>query len=160
AGEVRCEIRFRGAGEAHRYPEFLLQLIHGDRVWVEWIITMIGLPKGSIGMAPGPLRRAFLRDRRFVPGVRLPRAEGPVTTLGRDAVQEIAWLPGTVEAVYGTADVAQIAVREHLAHRLGVHPSTVRWDGSEAATAHDPITRYPLRIESDGDRATVSDAGQ
>jgi 1-acyl-sn-glycerol-3-phosphate acyltransferase len=159
AGEVRCEIRFRTAGEDNRFPEFLVQLVHEERVWLEWIITMIGLPKGSIGMAPGPARRAFLRDRRFVPGVRLSRAEGAVTTLGREAVQEIAWLPGTVEAVYGSADVAQIAVREHLAHRLAVHPSTVRWDGAEAAAAQDPIARYPLRVEAEGDRARVSDAG-
>jgi 1-acyl-sn-glycerol-3-phosphate acyltransferase len=159
SGEVRCEIRFRGAGEGDRFPEFLLQLLHEERVWVEWTITMVGLPKGSIGMAPGPERRAFLRDRRFVPGVRLSRAEGAATTLTRAAVQEIAWLPGTVEAVYGSADFVQIALREHLGHRLHVHPSTVRWDGAEAATAHEPLSRYPLRIETDGSLARIHDAG-
>ncbi len=159
AGEVRCEIRFRGAGESHRFPEFLIQLVHEGRVWIEWVITMIGLPKGSIGMARGPERRAFLRDLRFVPGVRLSRAEGAATVLTREAVQEIAWLPGTVEAVYGSADVAQIAVREHLGQRLGVHPSAVRWDGAEASTLHDPISRYPLRVEAAGDLVRVADAG-
>ncbi len=163
AGEVRCEIRFRGAGEGARFPEFLLQLTHEGRVWMEWVITMIGLPKGSIGMAPGPERRAFLHERRFVPGVRLSKSEagreGAATTLTREQVQEIAWLPGTVEAVYGTADVTQIAVREHLAHRLGVHPSTVAWDGAEASTVHEPIARYPLRVEAGESLVRVTDAG-
>jgi 3-oxoacyl-(acyl-carrier-protein) synthase/3-hydroxymyristoyl/3-hydroxydecanoyl-(acyl carrier protein) dehydratase/1-acyl-sn-glycerol-3-phosphate acyltransferase len=159
AGEVRCEIRFLGTGEQHRFPEFLLQLVHGDRVWLEWVITMIGLPKGSIGMAPGPDRRAFLRERRFVPGMRLSSAREGLTTLTREAVQEIAWLPGTVEAVYGSADVAQIAAREHLGHRLRVHPSAVQWDGVEATSAHDPIARYPLRVETAGAEVQVADAG-
>jgi 3-hydroxymyristoyl/3-hydroxydecanoyl-(acyl carrier protein) dehydratase/1-acyl-sn-glycerol-3-phosphate acyltransferase len=159
-GDVRCEIRFRGAGEGHRFPEFLIQLVHEGQVWIEWVITMIGLPKGSIGMARGPDRRAFLRDHRFVPGVRLSRTEGAATALARESVQEIAWLPGTVEAVYGSADPVQIAAREHLGHHLGVHPSAVRWDGAEAATVHDPVSRYPLHVEDTGALVRVRDAGR
>src|SRR5262249_37984668 len=139
--------------------EFLIQLVHEGRVWLEWTITMIGLPKGSIGAAPGPDRRAFLRDRRFVPGLRLSSVEGAATTLTREAVQEIAWLPGTAEAAYGPAAAPQAAVREHLGPRLGVHPSTVRWDGALAATAHEPVSRYPLRVAAEGDLVRVADAG-
>ncbi len=160
SGEIRCEVRFRGAGEGDRFPEFLIELAHEGRVWLSWVITMIGLPKGTIGMAPGPERRAFLRDKRFVPGVRLSGEAAGVTTLTREAVQEIAWLPGTVEAVYGATDVVQIAVREHLGHRLGVHPSTVRWDGALASTTHEPLARYPLRVETEGSLARVADAGR
>jgi 1-acyl-sn-glycerol-3-phosphate acyltransferase len=159
--ELRCEVRFRGAGTEHRFPEFLIQLIDDGaaRVWLEWTLAMILLPKGSIGMAPAPQRRAFLRDKRFVPGVRLSRQEESASVLTREAVQAIAWLPGTVEAVYGTGDVAQIAAREHLAHRLGVHPSTCRWDGVHASTTHEPLGRYPFEVTSAGHEVRVADAG-
>jgi 1-acyl-sn-glycerol-3-phosphate acyltransferase len=165
SGEVRCEVRFLGLAtpatpdDHRRYPAFAIQLAHEGRVWLTWTITMIGLPKGTIGMAPGRARRAFLQGSDFVPGVRLSRTERAQTVLGAEDVAAIAWLPGTVEAVYGATDVAAIAVREHLAHRLGVHPRTVSWDGTLASTSHEPLGRYPLRVESQGDVVRVADAG-
>ncbi len=95
-------------------------------------------PSAAPSCAIGASSPACVSHSRTVPR---PRSRA-------STVQEIAWLPGTVEAVYGTADVAQIAAREHLAHRLGVHPSTVSWDGAEASTTHEPVARYPLRVEA------------
>src|SRR5262249_42224499 len=146
-------------GAEARFPEFFVQLVHEGQVWLEWTITMIGLPKGTLGAAPGHLRRAFLRDKRFVPGLRLSRVEGEAATLTRVAGRAVGWLPRTAACAYASPDPTRLAVRAPLGHRLGLHPSTVRWDGTLGATTHDPVSRHPLRVEVEGDRVRVADAG-
>jgi 1-acyl-sn-glycerol-3-phosphate acyltransferase len=79
SGEVRVEVRFAGfsQGGAHGLAEFDAQLIGSDGVLVALRLVEILLPKGPIGMAPREQRIAFLRDRRFVPGVALSEVGAP-----------------------------------------------------------------------------------
>ena len=90
---------------------FDVQLIRDDEVWVRFRLVEACFPKGPIGMALPADRVAFLRDRRFVPGVSLSRFDGDETRLLPEDLRRSDWLPGTIEAVYGTS--APIAIARH-----------------------------------------------
>jgi len=115
-------------------------------------------------MGSGPLadlghaeRRAFLRDRRPVRGVGLSRTEGAVTRVTRAEVDRLDWLPGTVAEVYALpADLppadrlAQVAIKDHLGRRLGLHPADVHAD-VVSSLARTGGAEHPLIVRvSDG----------
>ncbi len=159
SGEVRCEVRFSGAGEGDRFPEFLIQLVHGERVWLSWVITMIGLPKGSIGMAlarsdaAASLPRQALRPRRAP-----PRKAAGVTTLTRESVQRSRLAPrhrrGRVRRVRRRADRRPRAPRPSP-RRPPVHRALGRHE-PPPPTSPSPL---PARVETEGSLARVADAG-
>ncbi|MEO1269800.1 MAG: 1-acyl-sn-glycerol-3-phosphate acyltransferase, partial [Myxococcota bacterium] len=147
SGRVRCEVRFDGFAGSNRLPRFRLQLIWRSQVWCAWTLVEALFPKGPLGSAPPLDRRAFLRDRRYRPGVLLSTvvptsasSQWVDTRLQPDTVAASDWLPGTVEALYGTTVPETIAQREHLAYRLKVHPGVVH-----RAT---PLSHIPLEVES------------
>ena len=109
SGTVRCEVRqlpFLGSPD---YPVFRAQLVAPEGVWCELKLVESCFPKGPLGSAEPLARRAFLRDRLPVPGLRLSRAEDGATLLSDAEVTATDWLPGTVEALYGTRETAEIA---------------------------------------------------
>ena len=99
-GEVRCETRFAGFDGAPRFPRFQIQAIAGGRVIASLDLVEVLFPKGALGSAPPRDRRAFLRDRRFVPGLRLSREQGGTTHLAEADVRASDWLPGTLAQAY------------------------------------------------------------
>jgi len=157
-GAVRVEARYLGAEDAPGgpRPRFRLQIL-GDRVLADLVLEELLLPKGPIGQAAPADRLAFLRDRRFVPGLGLSTAQDGATTATRTALRASDWLPGTVAAVYGGGEdlVARVAAADHVAARAGVHPSRVRLDGEVATTLHLPLTRWPLAVGRTGEAVTV-----
>ncbi len=153
-GELRCEVRFAGFDrDSDRHPMFDVQLIDGDEVWLTFRLVEVLLPKGPLGRAPAPVRRAFLRDRRPAP-LGLSRVEDGATRLSQAEVRASDWLPGTIAAIYGGDDPAAIAVQDHVARLGAVHPSTVA-PGPGATSSALPITRWPLAITREGDDAVV-----
>ncbi len=147
AGHVRCEVRFDGLlGEM---PTFAIQLIADGRVWAAMRLIEVCLPKGPIGRAEPLLRRGFLRDRQ--PGPSLSVADGDGTLLDPAVVRASDWLPGTVEAVYGTVDPADIARQEHAARAHGLHPHRI--------FERLPVTRFDLETAV-GDAIRVSGDGR
>nr|QEP18573.1 Pfa3 [synthetic construct]QEP18577.1 Pfa3 [synthetic construct] len=164
AGEGQLEVRFAGFDGQPRFPKFEVQLLVGGVVRVALTLVEVLLPRGPIGQRSRADRRAFLRDRRFVPGVRLSRAEGALTVAAPEDVKPSDWLPGNVACIYGVAPgadlVAEVAVRDHLAQRAFVHPSTVRpsADLADATVAMRPLRRHFLDVRRDGDTVRVSDA--
>jgi hypothetical protein len=121
------------------------------------------LPKGPIGSAEAADRRAFLRDRKHVEGLALSRLGDGETRLSGVEVKGSDWLSGTVRTAYaltGTDAVREIAVKDHVAQRAGVHPSAVRVVEGGAITAADPLTRIPLEIGEDGQDRVVRDGGE
>ena len=124
-GEVRCEVRLAGVS-AGKLVHFEGQLIQGDRVWATFRLTEVFFPKGPLGSADPRARRRFLQARQAAEGVALSRRRGNETVLRVADVEASNWLPGTLEAVYGTADPVRIAWLEHAAWELpGVHPGHV-----------------------------------
>jgi 3-hydroxymyristoyl/3-hydroxydecanoyl-(acyl carrier protein) dehydratase/1-acyl-sn-glycerol-3-phosphate acyltransferase len=163
-GEGRVEVRFRGFDGDARHPRYDIQLVVDGVVRVALTLVEVLLPKGPIGRASRLERRAFLRDRRFVPGVRLARAEGATTVAAPADVKPSDWLPGNVASIYGVAPgrdlVAEVAVRDHMAARAVVHPSAVRVadDLAGATAAMRPLRRHFLSVTREGDAVRVADA--
>ncbi|MBV1858414.1 MAG: 1-acyl-sn-glycerol-3-phosphate acyltransferase [Nannocystaceae bacterium] len=153
AGSVRCEVRFGGL-LAPGLPAFDLQLIVGDgvaqRVWAHGRILEACFPKGPLGAAAPEERRAFLRDKAFVPGLRLSRADGEATRLTQAEVDACDWMPGTVLGIYGRDKAADIAVLEHIAHVHRVHPSCL--------PAVLPLNPPSIELAWEGDEVVVRDA--
>ena len=164
SGDVRVEVRFDGFDGNPRFPAFRVQLWAGDRLWANLRLVEVLLPKGPIGSAKADDRRAFLRDRKHVAGLALSRLSDGETRLNAAEMKGSDWLPGTLSAVYalagaGADTVREIAVKDHVAQRTGVHPSAVRVVEGGAITAADPLTRIPLEISDEGEDRVVRDSG-
>ena len=149
AGPVRCEVRFDGFLHEPDLPRFHFQLIVGQRVWAEGRLVEACFPKGPLGRVPAAERRAFLRDHRFVPGVRLSRSEAGATRLRQTEVEASDWMPGTIEGIYRDRRAEEIAVLEHVAQREGIHPHHL----PEALPLNPPV----VEVEHDGDEVVVRD---
>jgi 1-acyl-sn-glycerol-3-phosphate acyltransferase len=124
-------------------------LMAGEKVWAEMTLIEACFPKGALGSAEAAGRRAFLRDRQFVEGVSLSRQANGETRLSQAEIDATDWMPGTVEAVYGTRDLETLATREHLAARERVHPSCL----PNAL----PFSRPNVVVTRDGDDVVVAD---
>jgi len=165
SGEGRVEVRFAGFDGEPRFPKYDIQLIVDGSVLVALTLVEVLLPKGPIGRASRLERRAFLRDRRFVPGLRLSRVEGASTVAAPSDVKPSDWLPGNVATIYGAPPggdlIAEVAVRDHVASRAIVHPSSVRpsADLRSATVAMRPLRRHLLDVAREGDAVRVTDAG-
>ena len=139
-----------------------MRIVAEGRLWADLLVEEVCMPKGRLGDVPAADRAGFLRDRRFVAGMGLSRIEGGVTILDRSGVAAADWLPGTLAVVYAIdprGDLGrQIAVKEHVAGPIGLHPSAVRWLDGEAC-AHALDRPYPVHVADDGACVRVSDGG-
>ncbi len=164
SGDVRVEARFVGFDGDNRFPAFELQYIHDGRVWAEMKLVEILVSKGPIGSAMPKARRAFLQDRRYVPGISLSRVGASETRLTEAELRASDWLPGNVAEIYrlnpDPTPVVQVAVKDHVAARTFLHPSllNVFADGSGASPATRPLQRYRVEV-SQSDEIVVRDAG-
>ncbi len=153
-GSVRCETRMVASAP---FPTFHIQILAGDRVWAEIRLREVLLPKGRLGMRPGPDRVRFLRDRQYVAGMSLSRVDGEVTRLSDEEVAATDWLPGTVAALYGSADAGRIVALEHVGRHAHVHPSRVRLDGHAATAANLPLNQFFVSSSREGRDHVASD---
>lgn len=164
-GAVRCEARFAGFENGdQRFPQFRVQLIipsaGADRVWAEGVLVYALYEKGPLGRGPAPLRRAFLRDRAFVPAMELGCHEAGTTTVTASDVAQSDWLPGTLAYAFDlqTGDaVAEVAAKQHVARTLHVHPSRVMVspDYGRATCPQFPLSVFPLQVSMHAGDATV-----
>ncbi|WP_437735121.1 beta-ketoacyl synthase N-terminal-like domain-containing protein [Sorangium sp. So ce1335] len=177
-GPVRVEVRYEGRDD--RFVSFRIQAVAqagptadagaeaaaragaapaGERVWLELRLVEVLLPQGSVGGAPPGIRRAFLRDRAPVElGVsRVDPASGEARC-GPADVRTMDWMPGTVAQLYAASGdlVEAAAVKDHVARRAGVHPSTVSLAGISSA---QPLTRWPFAVAREGTEVVVRAAG-
>ncbi len=151
SGEVRCEIRFDGFHGSTDFPAFRIQWIQDGVVWAALRLVEACFPKGPLGRTAPADRAAFLRDRTHVAGVGLSSVGPTETRLSVPDVAASNWLPGTIEAVYGTTDPERIAHKDHLAARVGLHPRVL----PEAL----PYTGVPTRTRREGDTILVQQTG-
>ncbi|MFZ5781267.1 MAG: beta-ketoacyl synthase N-terminal-like domain-containing protein [Pseudomonadota bacterium] len=146
-GLLRVQTQLRGQG-------VLMEMEHLERL----------RHKGPLGVHAAGLRRRFLAERRFTPGVRLSECKEGATTLSMAAVHRSNWLPGTLEFAYLCegplpAVTEAIAVKEHLAERHQVHPAWFDVGDGEATCRLRPFQRFPFAAQRDGAtvRVTASD---
>jgi 3-hydroxymyristoyl/3-hydroxydecanoyl-(acyl carrier protein) dehydratase/1-acyl-sn-glycerol-3-phosphate acyltransferase len=151
---VEVEARFQGVDDSGRHPTTTVIARSAAGVWAELVLVEVLVPKGPIGVAPGDVRRSYLRDRVYAPGLALSKV-GDVTRPDAAALKASDWLPGTVAAVYGTSDPALIAAKDHVAAQAHVHPRTLTVHADHAVAASLPLTRFPLVRSGDA----VKDAG-
>ncbi len=149
ATPYRAEARYLG-----RRPEGPASRVTSP--WVDFDLVEVLVPKGPIGSADPGDRVAFLRDRRPVPGLGLSTRDGGEFRVTAGDIKRSDWLPGTVAAVYGSADPTRVAVADAVAAAAGVHPGTVGFDGEIARSASQPLTRWPVQVGSGTARVTGS----
>ncbi|MEU7768119.1 beta-ketoacyl synthase N-terminal-like domain-containing protein [Nocardia sp. NPDC049190] len=166
-GELTVRARFAGfeAGD-HRHPAFDVQVCQADRVLAAFHLVDALVPAGPLAALDHAERRAFLRDRAFVAGTGLSRTENGVTRLTQAEVDNLDWLSGTVAGIYaldrgvrehdaddrtnpamrhGADRLAQIAMKDHIGRRLGVHPGEVDADVA-ASRAYLGADVYRLEV--------------
>ena len=179
AGKVRCEARFGGfQDDNHQFPIIHIQIVALDsaekeRVWAEIELVETLFAKGPIGSVEPIARRAFLQEKLYSPGIRLSHVEEGKTTLLEKQVQESDWLAGTIAAAYGVTQGAisiaddaprlqwltrQVAIREHVAHQLGIHPAHLlvyeqrtqqegEVESVNVAASARPLNRHVVTVE-------------
>ncbi|TWP50621.1 beta-ketoacyl synthase [Lentzea tibetensis] len=143
SGEVQVEARFAGFENGdRRFPVVQLQLLSDGQVLVAMRLVEVLMPTGVFGAASSAQRRAFLRDRVYADGLGLSTTEVGTTRLSLADVEQCDWLVGTVASAYGLPagargrdHLARIAVQDHVARLLRVHPSAVRVEGHTAQVA-------------------------
>ncbi|GLZ36143.1 hypothetical protein Lesp02_83300 [Lentzea sp. NBRC 105346] len=136
SGEVQVEARFAGFENGdRRFPVVQLQLLREGRVLVALRLVEVLMPTGTFGAASSSQRRAFLRDRVYADGLGISTTTDGVTRLTLSDVEQCDWLAGTVATAYGLPKGARgrdhlvrIAVADHVARKLLVHPSKVQVD--------------------------------
>jgi 3-hydroxymyristoyl/3-hydroxydecanoyl-(acyl carrier protein) dehydratase len=158
-GEVRVEVRPDGFDGDGRFPRFQVQLLRGGVVWAEMTLVEALFPKGPLGRAPGPERRAFLQHRRPVPGVALTTEREGESRLELAALAASNWLPGTIEAAYqatpGEDLATQVAIKEHLGRQLGLHPSEIVVRGGQAHCPRRPLEALTFEVHLEGEALRV-----
>ncbi len=163
---VRAQVRFAGM-TADRTPSFAIRLaLLDDGVetpWVEGYLDYLIFRKGGLGELSREELAHFLVDRRPHPRGRLAEID-PVrgqSTLSVATLAGADWLPGTIARVYGCEgltglDLAvAVAVKDHMATLLDVHPATVAWQ-PERALAQCGAAQYHFDVTRAPDRVTVS----
>ncbi|HJD83787.1 polyketide synthase dehydratase domain-containing protein [Kitasatospora aureofaciens] len=172
SGRIEVEARFSGFEDGQpTTPVYDLQLCDHGRVLVDFRLVLMLLPAGAMTRTAPGLRRAYLRDRQYVPELLLSTTAGGTTTLRRTDVEALDTPPGAVAVLYGLPPgppgrdrLARIAAKEHVARRLAVHPGHVEVDNElrTARTPGDPAGAIPagtipLDVRWDRDTATVTD---
>ena len=165
SGPVTVEARFAGfSADDRKLPRVDLQLGVDGRVVVDLRLVMVLLPIGRLSSLRLAERCAFLRDRLPCDGAGLSVTEHGVTRVRVSEVVPVDWPPGTVAAVYGLppgadprAHLAEIAVKDHLARRAGVHPGAVvvEKDLRTAYPSARPWERYAVEVRQGVGAATV-----
>ncbi|MEM9750219.1 MAG: polyketide synthase dehydratase domain-containing protein [Pseudomonadota bacterium] len=163
AGAGRVEMRGCGLDGGPRFPRMKTQVFSTQgEIWASIDMVLVAMPAGVLDAYEPELRRAFIRDRTHVPGLRYSRFENGVSTLSDADVAAANWVPGTLERAYAIpsgADLALLAAqKEHAAGLLGVHPSEVQIDGDKALVASQPNRSITVAASRHGRSVTVSTA--
>ena len=162
SGRMRCEARFAGfRDDDPQFPVIHIQIIKenevgADDVWAEIVLVEALFPKGPIGSVDADKRRAFLHEQTYVEGVGLSQWDGEQNSVSLADVKASDWLAGTIAAAYGVddpdvaADVERlardVAIREHAARALQVHPASLCL--TEVVASEDDSQTQLVRVSS------------
>jgi hypothetical protein len=131
-GEVQCEMRFAGfQGDGVDSPCVMIELSESGKVWMLMEVVLKLLPAmGSLGLAAPSQQRRFVEGKKFIPGLGLATFEGDATSIDLAQLSASEWMPGTYAEIYradgeGKAMAREIAIKDHLAQQLKVHPSRI-----------------------------------
>ena len=162
-GILRGESRYLGMNGPRAQTH--VQLIHNQTVWMDGIIESAFMPMGALGKLHGRDRIAYMRNKQYIAGFGFSQfmADGS-TLLCCESLNCLDWLDGTLQFIYDldgydSAEYCQvIAIKEHLARQLAIHPAHIQWDKlqSLAFDKNRPAQTYQLNIESRQGQVIVS----
>ncbi|OBI86322.1 beta-ketoacyl synthase N-terminal-like domain-containing protein [Mycobacterium sp. 1245805.9] len=158
-GTVDVQARFVGFDDSDdRLPIVDLWLSVAGKPWAHLRVVEFLLDKGHLVQVSGAKRRAFLAERRAVPGMSLSDRLGRGTVAldpARAATQD--WFKGTLRAVYdtegqGNSLIADIAVKEAVADAAhgAIHPSQVLIVDGQVSCPALPLERISVEVEQTG----------
>lgn len=161
--KLRCETRFKGFYHHKQFPQFEMSVWAGEKLWLKLILVDALFPKGKLGDVAPVKRRAFLRDKHYVPEMRLSQVDqAGHAYLAMEDVKRIDWLPGSLAQLYDISGdlesmTRQILWKETLAEQLQVHPSAIRihkaTDCTYAVCKLQPDKSYRLNeLQKEGER--------
>ena len=138
-------------------------------MWARLRLTEVLLPKGPLGSSPRDARLRFMRDREYVPGVGLSEDHQGGHRAYRGTVSESSWLPGTVQALYGStattldALTRDVSIGDHVASRAECHPDRVgvrqRAGQSLGYDRSKPLRSFPIVTATTRDHTTTNSSG-
>jgi 3-hydroxymyristoyl/3-hydroxydecanoyl-(acyl carrier protein) dehydratase len=156
-GMLTVHARFAGFADGdHAHPAFDVQVSQNDHVLVAFHLVDALVPAGPLATLDHSERRSFLRDKEFVAGTGLSRTADGATTVTQSDVDRLDWLPGTVAGIYGTDQLAEIAMKDHVARQLHVHPAEIHVDVANSQASHGQDV-HPLTVTVTPTSATVHD---
>jgi hypothetical protein len=163
-GKVRLELRFSGFDGGAALPMFRIQMIDPEgRVWATLRHVELLVPTGHRN-SDRHQRVPFLAEKKYVEGACLSRFYDDRTELADADVKRMDWIPGSVAHVYGLErgapiDNRVIAIKDHVAHAIQVHPAHVRVDGAcSEGRCEDPPRRFPVSAQESGGVVVVRSA--
>lgn len=164
-GTVRVDARFAGFDDGVEIlPVIDVQVHGGGLLLLAYRLVEVLVPLGPLARLDARERAAFLRDRRHVAGGGLSAFGDDATYLRGEDLEALDWFPGTVAHLYnlrpGADALAEVAVRDHIGRRAGVHPSAVvpAADLASATVVGRPGERYFVAVERGERGVTVRDA--
>ena len=165
SGLLTVDARFAGFDDdVEILPAIDVQVRDGERLLLSYRLVEVVVALGPLARLDSRERAVFLRDREYVWRAGLSTFDGGITRLRKEDLDALEWFPGTVAHLYNlpsTADpLGEVAVRDHVAHRAGVHPSAVvpSADLTSATVAGRPGEHYGLNVKRDGNAVAVRDA--
>jgi len=112
-----------------------VQVIRSGAVIMDVDLIEALVPVGVYERLDPARRRSFAAEHRYHPGWSVADCTGNQTTLTTAVLEQVNWLPGTLETIYGlrrgdardavTALTEAIATKDHFAVRHRVHPAHV-----------------------------------
>ena len=142
---------------------FEAQLVAEDRVLMAATIRYVAMPLQPVEGFSIAEQKRFLAQAEHVPGFALGRCGEHETLVSPAHIGAADWLPGTVAAAYGCARVTgldlleAVAVKQHVAAKVGVHPSAVTLDRAGPRCERLPYNRFSLDVTATRDGVRVRD---
>jgi 3-hydroxymyristoyl/3-hydroxydecanoyl-(acyl carrier protein) dehydratase len=154
-GTVTCDVRLELVSREGERPGFRVAMHHRGDPWMHARVAVLLEPLGGFSGVSEEETAAFLEGRRPLNGRGVSSHERGVTRLSTATVRSLDFLPGTMARAFRACGdlktlTLQIAVKEHLARTLGVHPAEVAVDEGLLGESG------PIRVAWDGEEVVVS----
>lgn len=154
-GQVNVHAQFIGFyKELEQFPYFQISASIDNQPLLDFALIETFLPKSKIGVDAFS-RTEFLHLKHYVPDYGLSTYENQSTYLSFDEVKQALWFEGALACLYNSSgDLKQltrkIAIQEHVARQLKVHPVEIEVLGWKTARKRgDPAPMYVLDVKEE-----------
>jgi len=165
-GSVRVEARKLKVHQRY-FPVIRFYIMQDDTLLASFNLTLMLLPKGPLADTQGASWKRFLSCQGHVEGISLCKGNDAGRVMKIDDAKFMDWLPGTLSMVYGISENTeynddffdQIALREHAASHIKLHPSKVIIDKASGRCANLPFNDLFLKAVKQTDSISTTCSG-